>query len=149
MIEYVKGNLFDHLYLDALVNPVNCVGVMGAGLAKEFKSRYEDNFNSYNKACRMGDLIPGRSFVFHNKSNPKYIINFPTKRHFKDSSRIKDIDRGLDDLSSIIMELGIQSLGIPAIGCGLGGLSWSDVKSLILSHLGPLNCKILVFDPEA
>jgi O-acetyl-ADP-ribose deacetylase (regulator of RNase III) len=118
---------------EALVNPVNCVGVMGKGLALAFKKRFPRNFESYADACRVGMLRPGKVYVvpLWAKARPRYIINFPTKRHWREPSRSEDIAAGLADLVAVIREHDIRSVAIPALGCGLGGLSWQDVHQQI------------------
>jgi O-acetyl-ADP-ribose deacetylase (regulator of RNase III) len=148
MIEYISGNIFN-CKVDALVNAVNCVGVMGRGLALQFKKKFPDNFKSYEAACKRGEVQPGRMFVYETgELIPRFIINFPTKRHWRDKSKIEDIEAGLIDLSLVIREKGISSIAIPALGCGLGGLNWSDVRLLIESVLKHLeDIYILVLEP--
>ena len=131
MIEYKKGNLLES-EAEALVNTVNCVGVMGKGIALQFKQAYPDNFKEYEKACKNNMVMPGKMFVVDTGSmfNPRYIINFPTKRHWKGKSKIEDIQSGLIDFIEIIREYGIRSVAIPPLG-GNGGLNWEDVRPLI------------------
>ena len=148
MITYTTGNIFDS-DAQALVNPVNCVGVMGAGLALQFKKRYPENFHDYRKACLNGDVTPGRSFL-HLTLPTKYIVNFPTKREWRDPSRLEDIESGLRDLREVITTLGLTSIAIPPLGAGLGGLNWKDVKPLIESNLKNLkHVAITVYEPPA
>lgn len=125
---------------EALVNPVNCVGVMGAGLAKQFKAAFPDNFEAYEAACRRGEISPGRIHAFDRGPDcmPRWVINFPTKRHWREASRLDDIEKGLDSLEETIRKLGIRSLAIPPLGCGLGGLDWDDVRPRIIFHLSEL-----------
>lgn len=119
---------------EALVNPVNCVGVMGKGLARQFKQRFPANFHAYRKACREGLVRPGNVFIFDTGGlNPRFIINFPTKRHWRDRSRLEDIQAGLRDLPREVVSRGICSVAVPPIGCGLGGLKWTEVSPLIRS----------------
>jgi O-acetyl-ADP-ribose deacetylase (regulator of RNase III) len=132
MILQKTGDLF-LADVDALVNPVNTVGVMGAGLAYQFKQRFFDNFAAYQAACYKGELKSGRMFVTATGRKPQWIINFPTKRHWRDQSRIEDIQSGLEDLVRVIHENSIRSVAIPPLGCGLGGLNWADVEPLILA----------------
>lgn len=149
MITFKTGNLFD-TECEALVNTVNCVGVMGRGVALQFKKRFPENFKAYEKACRNNEVMPGKMFVYRTDGmlNPKWIINFPTKRHWRGASRLEDIDSGLDDLVRVIRDNGIHSLVLPPLGCGLGGLNWGDVKRLISTKLGPLpETQIQVFEP--
>jgi len=137
MIRFIKGDILSSTS-EALVNPVNCVGVMGAGLAKSFKDKYNDItdyfMSNYIFSCKSGYLKPGKILVHFLHSTPvHYIINFPTKDHFNDPSKLSYISDGLDSLSSIIDSYNIKSISIPKLGCGLGGLKWNDVKSLIVS----------------
>ena len=132
MIQHKTGDLLND-EADALVNAVNCVGVMGKGIALQFKSRFPGNFQSYSIACRNHEIVPGKMFVYRTNmlANPRFIINFPTKNHWRDVSRIEYIQNGLDDLARVIDELNIKSIAIPRIGCGLGGLDWQIVRPLI------------------
>ena len=110
---------------EALVNTVNCVGVMGRGIALQFKKAFPDNFKAYQAACRGGEVRPGRMFITDSGHlvSPRWIINFPTKRHWRGKSRIEDIREGLVDLVDQVRERRIESIAIPPLGCGLGGLS--------------------------
>lgn len=132
MIQNTPGNLL-LADVDALVNTVNCVGVMGKGLALQFKQAYPENFKAYAKACNAGDVQPGRMHIHDNGGlvNPRWIINFPTKRHWRDGSRLEDVASGLVALVVDVQRLGIQSIAIPPLGCGLGGLDWNVVRPLI------------------
>lgn len=150
MIEYKHGNIFDE-DVQAIVNTVNCVGVMGRGIALQFKKLFPDNFKAYKKACDNGEVTPGKMFVFEEDSwnNPKFIINFPTKRHWRGKSKLEDVDIGLIALKKIIQEKNITSIAIPPLGSGLGGLNWNDVKKLIGNHLSDLKTvQIFVFEPN-
>ena len=148
MIRFAKGNIFDS-GCAALVNPVNCVGVMGKGLALQFKQRFPANFTSYAKACRAGELVPGRMHLFDTSSpQPRCIVNFPTKRHWRDASRLGDVAQGLDALAGVIANNKFRSIAVPPLGCGLGGLPWHDVRQLIDRHLSPLDLvDIVVYGP--
>lgn len=151
MLEFKRGNLL-HENVEALVNAVNCVGIMGKGIALQFKNAYPENFRQYKKACKAGNVQPGKMFITLTGAflDPKYIINFPTKRHWEDKSKIEDIESGLDFLVFEIEKLGINSIAVPALGCGNGGLNWSDVKPLIelkLSKPQMQNVRIIVFEP--
>lgn len=132
MIEEGSGNLLI-AEVDALVNTVNTVGVMGKGIALQFKRAYPANFSAYRSACDRGDIRPGRMFVFDTavKGPRRYIINFPTKQHWRSDSRLADIVAGLDDLVRVVTERGISSIAVPALGCGNGGLDWQVVRPLI------------------
>lgn len=139
MITFLSGDLFE-AKAAALVNAVNCVGVMGRGVALEFKRAFPANFDAYKSACARGDVRLGEVFVFERpeSSSPQFIINFPTKRHWRPKSRLDDIERGLDDLAAVIDQRSMDSVALPALGCGLGGLEWDAVKALIESKLGDL-----------
>ena len=149
MIEYKKGNLLES-NAEAIVNTVNCVGVMGRGIALQFRKKFPDNFIFYENACKLGKVEPGKMLVFQIESlcNPKYIVNFPTKRHWRGASRIEDIKTGLTDLVNVIESRGIESVSVPPLGCGLGGLDWNAVKPCIESAFSQLpNVIFEVFEP--
>jgi len=139
MIHLAHGDILKH-EADALVNTVNCVGVMGRGIALQFRRAFEDNYEAYRKAAKAGEVVPGRMFVFDRETleKPRWIINFPTKRHWKSNSRIEDIEAGLVDLVQVIQEKGIRSIAIPPLGCGLGGLDWAEVRPLIEDALSAI-----------
>ena len=150
MLEYCKGNLLE-AKVEALVNPVNCVGVMGKGLALAFKQAYPDNFYYYKMACSLGEVKVGQMFITANNSflYPFYIINFPTKEHWKDPSKIEYVKDGLVALTKDIHRLQIKSIAIPALGCGLGGLEWKEVESLIISAFNPLpKVNVKLYPPQ-
>lgn len=150
MIDYRSGDVLTE-DAEALVNSVNCVGIMGRGIALQFKKAFPENFGAYKAACRRSDVQPGRMFVFetHRMTNPRYIINFPTKRHWRGKSRLKDIEDGLIALVEVIRTRGIRSVAIPPLGSGLGGLVWSDVRERIERALGTLtDTRVVVFEPE-
>jgi O-acetyl-ADP-ribose deacetylase (regulator of RNase III) len=149
MIEYTSGNILK-CEADALVNPVNCIGVMGRGLALKFKNDFPENYRAYEAACRRKAVQPGRMFVFEtDKRMPHCIINFPTKRHWRDKSQLEDIESGLVDLVKVIRDRGIRSIAIPPLGCGLGGLAWNDVRPRIERTLSCLNgVRVLVIEPN-
>lgn len=132
MIQLKQGNLLQ-ADADALVNTVNCVGVMGKGLALQFKQAFPENFRAYANACERGEVQAGRMHIHDNGGlvNPRWIINFPTKRHWRDGSRLEDVASGLSALVADVQRLGIQSIAIPPLGCGLGGLDWNVVRPLI------------------
>ena len=149
MVEYKTGDIFNE-DVDALVNSVNCVGVMGRGIALQFKNMFPDNFKAYAAACKRDEVQPGRMFVFPTGqlTGPKYIINFPTKRHWRSKSRLEDIESGLQSLVEEIRAREIRSIAIPALGSDLGGLQWNDVRQRIDGALSDLaNVKIVVFQP--
>jgi O-acetyl-ADP-ribose deacetylase (regulator of RNase III) len=151
MIRYTTGNLLQ-ASAEALVNAVNCVGVMGKGIALQFKQAFPENYEQYRTACERGEVRPGQMFVHSSNSStgPRFIINFPTKQHWKDSSRLEDIETGLDALVSVILEHRIKSIALPALGSGLGGLDWPIVRNLIEQKLSPLpDVTILVYEPQS
>ena len=148
MIEYKTGDLLAEK-ADALVNTVNCVGHMGAGIALQFKKAWPENYRAYAAACRDGEVQPGRMFVFetHQLAPPRYIINFPTKRHWRGRSRLQDIDAGLEALVAEIRRLDLFSVAVPPLGAGLGGLPWKDVRGRIERALGALpDLRVVVFE---
>ena len=149
MIEYTTGNILD-ADAEALVNSVNCVGFMGRGIALQFKKAWPENFKAYAQACRRGEVQPGKMFVFETGrlTNPRYIINFPTKRHWRGKSRMEDIEAGLKALASEIRNRNIRSIALPPLGCGLGGLNWNEVRARIEQVLGELpGVQVIVFEP--
>ena len=148
MIKNKTGNLFDE-DVEALVNSVNCVGVMGRGIALQFKSRFPDNFKAYATACKRNEVQPGRMFVHATgRLSPRYIINFPTKRHWKAKSRMEDIEAGLDALVREIQQRDIRSVAIPSLGSTLGGLRWDDVRPRIEAALSGLDdVEVTLFEP--
>ena len=179
-VEYKRADLLAE-DAEALVNTVNCVGVMGKGLALQFKKRFRANFEAYARACEQGEVHPGRMFVFELQAeasaepepaagaqprlphfaeeaavydagaprHPRYIINFPTKNHWRARSRMRYIDEGLQDLVRQIGERGIRSVAVPALGCDLGGLDWDEVRPRIERALGALDgVKVVVFEPR-
>jgi O-acetyl-ADP-ribose deacetylase (regulator of RNase III) len=150
MIEDARGNLLQ-ADAEALVNTVNTVGYMGKGIALQFKQAFPENFRQYARAAKRGDVKPGQMFVVPTGfvANPRYIINFPTKRHWRGRSRIEDIEAGLKALVGEIQRLGIQSVAIPPLGCGNGGLDWRDVKPRIVRALRGLpDVRVLLFAPR-
>ena len=150
MIEYKNGDILAE-NVEALVNSVNCVGVMGRGIALQFKKAYPSYFKAYADACKRGEVQPGRMFVFETNflANPRYIINFPTKRHWRGKSRMSDIEAGLEALVELIKCREIRSIAIPPLGSGLGGLNWVDVRSRIESVLEAMpDLQATVFEPS-
>jgi len=149
MITLTKGNLIE-VDAEALVNSVNCEGYMGKGIALQFKKAFPENFKVYERACRVGEVQPGRMFVFPTglMINPRYIINFPTKRKWRSKSRIEDIETGLKALAEEIRRRKITSIAVPPLGCGLGGLDWQDVKPLIERALAEIpEVQVSLFAP--
>src|SRR5271170_4152178 len=130
MIEVAKGNLLE-APVEALVNTVNTVGVMGKGIALQFKLAYPANYAAYEAACKREEVQIGKMFVFRRENDPRFIINFPTKKHWKGKSKIEDIKSGLKALIEVVKKEHIQSIAVPPLGCGNGGLDWDDVRPLI------------------
>jgi O-acetyl-ADP-ribose deacetylase (regulator of RNase III) len=152
VITLVQGDLLEQDDVDALVNAVNCVGVMGKGIALKFKSRWPENFTLYAAACKARRLRPGSMLVFDAgvRTRPRYIINFPTKEHWRHASKLEFIRDGLMDLRAQVQRLDIRSLGIPALGCGNGGLAWSDVRPLIEDAFRSLpEVDVRLFEPNS
>ncbi|MCY4109453.1 MAG: macro domain-containing protein [Chloroflexi bacterium] len=151
MVKFKTGNILAE-DADALVNTVNCVGVMGRGIALQFKNAFPENFKAYAAACKRQEVQPGRMFVFEtrNLTNPRYIINFPTKRHWRGRSRMEDIDAGLKALQAVIRDKKIRSLALPPLGSGLGGLNWHVVRPRIEAALREFrNLRVVVFEPRS
>ena len=151
MAEFIDahGNLLK-ADVEALANSVNTVGVMGKGIALQFKNAFPANFKAYEAACKKQAVRLGEVFVFDNGQlmPPRWIINFPTKGHWRARSRIRDVAEGLDDLRDVIEELEISSIALPPLGCGHGGLDWGEVRSLIKERLGDLDVVVHLYAPE-
>lgn len=139
MIRELRGNLLAD-DADAVVNTVNTVGVMGKGIALQFKRAFPEMFRDYERAAQAGELKIGQMHVWETGSltGPRVIINFPTKRHWRARSRISDIDAGLVDLVRVVQDLGIHSIALPPLGCGNGGLDWADVAPRIFAAFDPV-----------
>lgn len=149
MIERTVGDILSSS-TDALVNSVNCVGVMGRGIALQFRKAFPENFQAYREACKRHQVRPGNMFVHETgRFQPRFIINFPTKRHWRGNSRIEDIEAGLVELVNVIRNLKIQSVAVPPLGCGLGGLDWSLVRQRIVQALQSIpEVRVLLFEPK-
>lgn len=150
MIEFKQGNLLEEK-AEALVNTVNCVGVMGKGIALQFKQAFPENFKQYKKACDAQTVQPGKMFIVSTGSLlfPRYIINFPTKRHWKGKSKLEDIQSGLKALVEEVRQYGIRSIAIPPLGCGNGGLDWSVIKPMIVKAFDDLSdVQVVIFEPD-
>ena len=148
MIRYTTGDVL-RADVDAIVNTVNCVGVMGRGIALQFKKAFPSNYEKYRTACDKGEVVPGKMFITERSAltGPRFIVNFPTKRHWRGKSRIEDIESGLAALKDDIQTYGIYSIAIPPLGAGLGGLHWADVRNRIEEILSDLDTDIVVYDP--
>lgn len=135
--------------VEAVVNTVNCVGVMGKGIALQFREKYPENYKLYKHACDAGKVVIGKMFVTKNGLlKPNYIINFPTKKHWRGKSELAYIEDGLVDLKNVLKEYDIKSIAIPPLGAGNGGLNWEDVKKLIVNKLSDVDADVVVFEPS-
>jgi O-acetyl-ADP-ribose deacetylase (regulator of RNase III) len=149
MMKFIQGNLLD-APVDALVNTVNTVGVMGKGIALMFKEAFPANFRAYEAACKTKSIRIGHVFATENSTfkGPHWIINFPTKKHWRQPSRIEWIESGLDDLKSFIETNQIRSIALPPLGAGNGGLEWKEVKERIVEKLSDIeNVDVWVYEP--
>jgi O-acetyl-ADP-ribose deacetylase (regulator of RNase III) len=150
MISEETGSLLDSP-ADALVNTVNTAGVMGKGLALQFKQAFPANFRAYQAACRHGEVRLGRMFVYEPgvPGQPRYLVNFPTKGHWRDRSSLEGVREGLADLRRLVLDRCITSIAVPPLGCGNGGLDWRDVRPLIDEALGDLpGVRVLLYPPQ-
>lgn len=148
-MRFTRGNLLDE-DVEAVVNTVNTVGVMGRGIALMFKERFPENFRAYAAACKRGEVEIGRMFVTANDElqGPRWIINFPTKKHWRQPSRLEWVQTGLADLRQVIQEKGIRSVAVPPLGCGNGGLDWRVVRPMIEQALADLDdVDVVVYEP--
>lgn len=152
-LTFKNGDMFSEP-VDAIVNTVNCVGVMGKGVALEFKHRWPENYKVYKAACAAKTLKPGRILIHENRrlfgdNGPRFLVNFPTKAHWRSPSKLSYIEEGLDALVHEIRRYGITSIALPPLGCGNGGLDWRDVKPMIAEKLSALkDVKIVAFSPK-
>ncbi len=151
MITYREHSDIFHSTADALINPVNCKGVMGKGIAKEFRIRFAECMHPYKEACMNGKLILGRLMICHLdvqldlfEWKTPHIILFPTKNHWRGKSRLEWIDMGLAYLKSHYQQWELKSVAMPPLGCGLGGLYWQDVQPLVEKHFSnePLEIEV-------
>lgn len=149
MTEFTEGNILES-NAEAVVNTVNTVGIMGKGIALQFKRAFPSMFEAYEQACERGEVELGKMHTFDRGSlfNPRYVINFPTKKHWKGKSKIEDIESGLRDLIRQVKALNVQSVSVPPLGCGHGGLNWADVKPLIIEAFEELpDVRVLIYQP--
>lgn len=147
MLKLMSGDMLK-VDVEALVNPVNCVGVMGKGLALQFRTAFPENFKAYKIACDAGLVEIGRMFTYcpSDPCSPRFIINFPTKYHWKNNSKIQYIKLGLNDLVKVVLKEQIRSIAIPQLGCGLGGLDWKEVCPIIIEACESMpNVDVLLF----
>jgi O-acetyl-ADP-ribose deacetylase (regulator of RNase III) len=150
VISYHQGNLLE-ADVDALVNAVNTVCVMCKGIALAFKTRFPANHGAYAAACQRGEVQTGQMFITETPAllGPRWIVNFPTKQHWRDPSQLEWVAHGLQDLRRFLLEAGVQSVALPALGAGLGGLSWPVVRAEIEAALADLAVDIRVYEPLA
>jgi O-acetyl-ADP-ribose deacetylase (regulator of RNase III) len=151
MVRFTRGNLLE-AQTEAVVNTVNEVGVMGKGIALMFKEAFPANFDAYEAACKLGEVRVGRMLVVQNHAltGPKWIINFPTKKHWRQPTKLAWVHDGLKDLRRVVQEKAIQSIAVPPLGCGNGGLAWNNVRAEIEVALGDLPAvEVLVYEPTA
>lgn len=149
MIHSVKGNLLEDS-AEAYVNTVNTVGAMGKGIALQFNQAFPDVFKRYAKDCKRSLVQVGKMHVVEvdGLATPKYVINFPTKEHWRHASKLEYIQKGLQDLVKVVQDLGIKSIALPPLGCGNGGLDWEKVRPMILEAFQPLNVEVHLYEPE-
>lgn len=144
MIEVIRGDMFAESY-ELIVNPINCVGVMGGGLAAIFRRRYPKAHEDYVVACGQGKVKVGTMFLTF--TDDQDIAHFPTKDHYRDPSEMSYVVDGMRDLRSILGTVGYKSCAIPALGCGLGGLAWGDVLPVITEALSDYTGRAVIFEP--
>jgi O-acetyl-ADP-ribose deacetylase (regulator of RNase III) len=148
MIRFTQGNLLE-ARTEALVNTVNTVGVMGKGIALMFKERFAKNYRLYAAACKANEVRTGKMFVtgVSESNGPRWIVNFPTKQHWRYPSKMEWVVEGLQDLRHFLIENQIKSIAIPPLGAGNGGLDWVEVRKQIEAALGDLKTEILIYEP--
>ncbi len=149
MIELTRGDILE-ADVEALVNTVNCVGVMGRGIALQFRKAFPGNFRAYKGACERKEVQPGKVLLYdlNRLENPRYVINVVTKRHWRSKSRLEDIEAGLVALVREVRMRRIRSIAVPPLGCGLGGLPWGEVRPRIERALEALpEVRVLLFEP--
>ncbi len=145
MVRALVGDLFQS-DAQTLVNAVNCAGVMGKGVAREFKKRYPEMYRDYAERCRRKQVLPGEPYLFR-RLHPPNILNFPTKNHWRSASKLDDIVAGLEYLERHYREWGIRSLAVPALGCGHSQLEWRVVGPVLFRHLSRLDIPVELYAP--
>lgn len=146
MVTFIKGNIFDSP-AQLLTNTVNTAGIMGKGIALQFKQKFPAMFEDYVRRCEHGQVQLGEPYLWEDER--VQILNFPTKSHWKSLSKLSDIEEGLKYLAAHYDDWGVASIALPPLGCGNGGLAWKDVRSLIEKHLGPVpELEVYVYEPE-
>lgn len=143
-LRITAGDIFSSR-CQTLVNPVNCVGAMGAGLAAEFRRRYPAMFEDYRERCGRGEMRIGEPYLW--RGGERWVLNFPTKRHWREKSETAFIAAGLTRLKEAAEGWGVVSLAVPALGCGLGGLEWEEMRGVLLEHLPPPGTCVEIFAP--
>ena len=146
-LAYLKDGFVGDSSLDCVVNTVNCVGVMGKGIALVFKHRYPSMFADYQTRCARGLVRLGEPYLFVDPGSGRKIVNFPTKQHWRQRSKIHDVDNGLRYLADKLAAWGVKSIAFPALGCGCGNLDFAVVLPMILSHIQPLDIKFEIYRP--
>jgi O-acetyl-ADP-ribose deacetylase (regulator of RNase III) len=144
--EIPKGSLCDSK-AQTWVNAVNCVSIMGKGLAVQFKKRFPEMYRDYVARCAKGEVRPGEPYLFKSQVYP-WILNFPTKYHWRERSNLQTIAKGLEYLAGHCQTWGITSIAIPALGCGLGQLEWANVWPLFAKYLSPLKIPVEIYPPR-
>ena len=144
-IHYTTGDIFQ-TDAQVIVNPVNCRGVMGAGLALAFKQKYPEMFAAYVQECKSGQLRIGRPTLY--QASQPWVLNFPTKDHWRDPSKLAYIEQGLQFFAEHYRQMGIESIAFPKLGAGLGKLSWDEVGPLMRNYLNRLDCKATIYIEE-
>jgi O-acetyl-ADP-ribose deacetylase (regulator of RNase III) len=150
-MEFTQGNLLE-ADVEAVVNTVNTVGVMGKGIALMFKERFPENYEEYRKACKAGKVNTGELFITHSPElgGPQWVVNFPTKENWRNPTKMEWVESGLVKLREFIQDEKVRSIALPPLGCGNGGLSWPDVRPKIEAALGDLEgVRVVVFEPTA
>src|ERR1039457_4378235 len=145
MVTTKTGDMFSS-EAQTLVNTVNCVGVMGKGVALAFKERFPEMYRDYVRLCDARRVQLGEPYLYKQLTGP-WILNFPTKDHWRSVSRLSDIIRGLQYLEEHYEEWGITSLAVPPLGCGQGGLEWRVVGPTLYRHLSRLNIPVELYAP--
>lgn len=143
-VRFTHGDIFESS-AQTITNTVNCVGVMGKGLALQFKRRYPEMYEDYVDRSNRGEVRPGEPYVY--RAQDRWILNFPTKRHWREKARIGDIEEGLVFLQMHAASWGITSLALPPLGCGEGGLKWEEVKPMMESYLSQLDASVEIYEP--
>ena len=149
MIKFTAGNILDS-HADLIVNPVNCRGVSGAGLALQFKKKYPTSYEDYKYHCRTAGMSPGDVYSTLEDFDDFYILNVATKDHWRNPSRIEWIERGVENIAKEVVSLnylaGYYTLAVPKLGCGYGGLDWMKVKPIIVNGLKELTCQVVIYE---